>query len=154
VSGKPQDPDPRIAPLAAALQVVLYPGEDIDRDENLWIEQDTRRDAAAILAALPPDWCGHEAAHDDAWVTMDTQRAEIVRLHAELRVAHLDDTRDAEIARLRAIEEAARAVDWESVQDALDVAIHARAEMEVNKVRWRADENATDALRAALGEKP
>jgi hypothetical protein len=44
--------DPRIAALAAALQVVLYPGEDIDRDENLWIEQDTRRDAAAILAAL------------------------------------------------------------------------------------------------------
>jgi hypothetical protein len=61
---------------------------------------------------------------------------------------------DAEIARLRPIEEAARAVDWESVQDALDVAVHAHAEMEVNKERWRADESTTAALRAALGEKP
>jgi hypothetical protein len=127
VSGKPQDPDPRIAPLAEALDA-----GGVGCATTVCPDHTSKDRAAAILAALPPDWCGH-----------GEYEAEMERLWA------LDC---AELARLRAIEEAARAVDWESVQDALDVAVHAHAEMEVNKERWRADENALDALRAALGE--
>ena len=58
------------------------------RDEPSDIE--THR-AAAILAALPPDWCGHEDQTD--WIAA-----------LEVRI----ETEKAEIDRLRRIEEAAR----------------------------------------------
>ena len=46
--------DPRIAALAEALRHALL--FHYDDDPTLAYE-----DAAAILAALPADWCGHEA---------------------------------------------------------------------------------------------
>lgn len=59
------------------------------------------RCAAAILAALPPDWCGHDP-------TLYIQVADLTeRLEAAESQA---DRQAAEIARLRKIEEAARAV--------------------------------------------
>jgi hypothetical protein len=152
--------DPRIAALAEALA-----SSGVGCATQTCPEHSSKDHAAAILAALPPDWCGHD--FNQAARIMVEQAAELARLRASRGrerkpgpgpdpnwPAAIEQCDCAELARLRAIEEAARAVDWESVQDALDVAIHARAEMEVNKVRWRADENALDALRAALGEKP
>jgi hypothetical protein len=141
--------DPRLAALAAALTEVqggAYAS---------WLGR-----VPAILAALPPDWCGHigveEAIAQGQRMLVASEQAadrEITRLQAELRVAHLDDTRDAEIvslrnsltyhtedpreaelARLRAIEEAARL-----------------AVREPFWCNWGAGQNAAlDALRAAL----
>lgn len=113
--------------LAAALQSVLYPGEDIDRDENLWIEQDTKRDAAAILAALD----GYvlvpvglvEAAREvvDATTSYVIRDAAIRTALAALRAAlaspepaRLDEPSDGTIDRYRLIQEvrkAARGID-------------------------------------------
>ena len=89
--------DPRIAVLAEALEPLLpqhtegrggYPHQSSDTSWTVydWMTPDAL--AAAILAALPPDWCGHGA-----------YEAEMERLWALDR---------AEIARLRWIEEAAR----------------------------------------------
>ena len=68
--------DPRLAALAEALEVSGYPRGITARDM-----------AAAILAALPADWCGHS---DDAertalyLHTMDNMNATIARLRLAL----------------------------------------------------------------------
>lgn len=72
--------DPRIATLAEALHD-WYAGKDAEFDGA---QCRHREDAAAILAALPPDWCGHDGP--------------------------LGPYYRKEIARLRRIEEAARAL--------------------------------------------
>jgi hypothetical protein len=104
--------DPRIAALAEALRVwrrVFVDAEDPDR----WYTDS----AAALLAALPPDWCGHDlrAIRNRAW--QDGVNAANV---------------DPDLARLRIIEEAARAVVADYPSDAWPV---------------------LNALRAALGSE-
>jgi hypothetical protein len=69
--------DPRIAALAEALPARLFVAlMPEDRDDE------RRETAADILAALPPDWCGHSQRdrEDEAWF-MD---AEIARLRARM----------------------------------------------------------------------
>ena len=87
--------DPRIAALAEVLREVIDDG---------WYYRDLYKsrpseDAAAILAALPPDWCGHA---DEEY------NSRISRMIAEQDAIRIEHT--AEIARLRPIEEAARVV--------------------------------------------
>ena len=91
--------------------------------------------AAAILAALPPDWCGHEAKY--GYRTMAVEEARLFwAKEAELRsVERQVEKAEATIARLRKIEEAA--------------AIHA----EVTHVGQTAFIGLTE-LRAALAESP
>jgi hypothetical protein len=78
--------DPRIAALAEALRSLAKEQHDpehgpwrFDKGQDAIHDELLLRDAAAILAALPPDWCGHLPDTDEDW------------------------------RRLRAIEEAARA---------------------------------------------
>jgi hypothetical protein len=93
--------DPRTAALAEALKGTPMCGMTMRRigrpNDVAW-----ERDAAAILAALPPDWCGHGLARE---------------LDLVQRLAAAEYQRDAalaEIAGYRAIEEAARAhIAWE-----------------------------------------
>lgn len=107
--------DPRIAALAAALEAYFGPSWWPGLTDVTIIAADTTVAAEKILAALPPDWCGHDP--DDAGRTalyilaLDNQNAEIARLRDDL--AHCERAwEDAgnEIARLRVIEEAAAAV--------------------------------------------
>jgi DNA-binding CsgD family transcriptional regulator len=105
-------PDPRTAALLKAAWNEGF--EDVM----------TYADAAAILAALPADWCGHNMAE---WVPRAEWREDWNRRHAA----------EAEIACLRRIEEAAR-----EVMD--DCEVEARGE----------GCGPHDALRAALEENP
>ena len=79
--------DPKAAALAKALGLFIRPPRALGSYVDL---------AAAILATLPPDWCGHDR---DA-------------IYAEGYLARANEI-EATIARLRKIEEAARAwLDW------------------------------------------
>ena len=52
--------------------------------------------AAAILAALPPDWCGHQADVRHLCDVIERQGAEIARLRRDLRrwnVSHANNCR-------------------------------------------------------------
>ena len=110
--------DPRLAPLAAAL-LDLFPA--VQRDRWPFTPEQA---AAAILAALPPDWCGHVGVEEviaQGQARIATLDARIVALNAEvldrmdqwhrdsLARDELARQQNREIARLRAIEEAARA---------------------------------------------
>jgi hypothetical protein len=78
-------------------------------------------DAAAILAALPPDWCGHigvEEAIAQGQNRIAALDARIVDLNGEVLALM------AEIARLRKIEEAARPLARRTYVD--DVVAHVR----------------------------
>ena len=128
--------DSRLAPLAAALKVAFTekPYKYADGHVAPVLRDDA---AAAILAALPDDWCGHGAEALDREAFIGRQQAEIAslrddlahcerawedagneiaRLREDLRVANtqLDNwvefaaAKNAEIPRLRAIEKAAR----------------------------------------------
>jgi hypothetical protein len=137
--------DPRVAALAEALKDHRHPGSVkgtlLLRRDHLapWV---TGFDcAAAVLAALPPDFCvaGYHPSRD----------AEIARLRAELDVMRdiergLGDIIKHEDARLRKIEEAARAYIV-----AVDV-LYRKGTRE----DWWKREATLDALRAALGEEP
>ena len=110
--------DPRIAALAEALQTIPVPASYEEWQSRVDVSYEA--DAAAILAALPPDWCGHSAfdgIQDAMTITNQT----------------------AEIARLRKIEEAARAIEtWTVDLEDPD------PEYRLHRVGWE------DALRAAL----
>jgi hypothetical protein len=60
-------------------------------------------DAASVLAALPPDWCGHGPRADYVWMTTFCDHAtEIADLRTRLEAADAQtDRQAAEIARLR-----------------------------------------------------
>jgi hypothetical protein len=81
--------DPRVAALAEAMEQTAKAGQP-------WATYPEW--ATAILAALPPDWCGHDPEGEAA----ARQFVESITV---------DCGHEAEIARLRAIEEAARAFD-------------------------------------------
>jgi hypothetical protein len=111
--------------LAEALFVVRVTTNVPNLDRHaLWLRQrNSTRDvflteAAAILAALPPDWCGHEA----------------------------------EIARLRLIEEAAR--EWRDRKNELLAAAENAADDPDSVGLWKVTATwfhaGEDALRAAL----
>ena len=131
--------DPTTA-LAAAIDAALSAVDDE------WTLPDL---AALAIAALPPGWCGHGPIARHGPIESHGECAEATAARDESHRRELDEI-TADVARLRAIEAAARAVDWDSVEDGLDVAVHAHAEMEVNKERWRDDEDAVLALRVAL----
>ncbi len=109
--------DPRIAALAEALH-----GAQAGCPDNPTYDCVHERQAAAILAALPPDWCGHGLARE----------LDLVR-----RLAAAEYQRDTLDARLRKIEEAARALDRHGF---LDLVSHTSEE------GWEA----AASLRAAL----
>lgn len=104
--------DPRLAPLAAALQQMsFYPyrsGVDYGAGRPIdwkYLHEQEREallaDAAAILAELPDDWCGHDP----------TLYVQVADLTERLEAAESQSDREqAEIARLRKIEEAAREI--------------------------------------------
>jgi hypothetical protein len=124
------DPDHRIAALAEAID---HAATEIDAGgiytaTGAWVTSPAF--AAAILAALPPGWCGHIGLAEGELLNDLSDKAEYIV------------NQQAEIARLRRIEEAARRVvlewdEWE-VQ-------HGKREYVAREV---------DALRAALEEKP
>jgi hypothetical protein len=119
-------PDTRIAALAETFRIVTVERKPKWQSETVQVlvaAGEFDQAAAAILAALPEGWCGHDPFHRKRCHNYDPD-AVIAHLHTEY------DKAAAEIARLRAIEEAARAV-CEGVPDGL--------------YRF-------DALRAALGE--
>jgi hypothetical protein len=69
-------PDTRVVALAAALLRIAYPWHDPAVDDPPVMEVGDLSDsgtatpwglAAAILAALPPDWCGHPPDTDEDW---------------------------------------------------------------------------------------
>jgi hypothetical protein len=76
--------DPRAAALAEALHGIHGGGPCFTRYRDCGVL------AAAILAALPPDWCGHDIPDNGSWYV-------------------LVDGGPAALARLRRIEAAARA---------------------------------------------
>jgi hypothetical protein len=132
--------DPRIAALAEALLRVAYPSHDPAVDDPPVMEVGDLSDsgtetpwglAAAILAAL-------DATPAMLWDDLSYQAGlEDGRTEYEVEIARLNETLNSEIAecvRLRAIEEAARAV------------------VEYYGPYYEGD--AAEALRAALGEKP
>ena len=100
----------RIAALAEALHD-LYAGKDATFDSDQCRHSE---DATAILDALPSDWCGHEDRHYvPAGITLPGKSREdyIDEANEAIRVLTDDRERDrVEIARLRKIEEAARAL--------------------------------------------
>jgi len=87
--------DRRLAALAAALHVLSpHPGRPYPFADCGWRERH-RADAAAILAALPSDWCGHDEtqafANGEQWGYQEKHQdaeAEITRLRAALGVHH------------------------------------------------------------------
>ena len=81
--------DPRIAALAEALIAV-----DVKSIDDWWTWEPAKL-AAAILAAMPPGWCGHD---EGEW---QAERDALKRLV---------ESSGEQIARLRKIEEAARDV--------------------------------------------
>ena len=81
-------PDPRVAALAMALHVVEC-GNISTPSHGLHMNE-----AAAVLAALPPDWCGDAAGIEAIIEATNTEH----------------DRLEATIARLRKIGQAARAV--------------------------------------------
>lgn len=96
--------DPRIDALAEALDAATYP----DVRDGYGFDGDIKEFAAAILAALPPDWCGHGRAKDcDGLPFCPSGYAQ--RYHA------IGECDCGKLARLRKIEEAAR--DRVKVQD-------------------------------------
>jgi hypothetical protein len=117
----------RIAALAEALKQTPMCGTTMRRigrpNEASW-----ERDAATILAVLPPDWCGHEpscceyACYEDPGCSCD----------------------GCELIRLRKIEEAAR----EALEVLSSLTMHDDDPMVANMA-----EDAATALRAALEEK-
>jgi len=76
--------DPRLAPLTAALSAHLRTFTDgswlLLFDDKGYPQPSIEKFAAAILVALPDDWCGHEAEALDREAFIGRQRAEIVRL--------------------------------------------------------------------------
>ena len=97
---------PRIAVLAEALEqadaMLQRPVDGTTRKRHRKGAYYRRDCAALVVALLPPDWCGHVAAEQatEQW-----------------------DRLTAEIARLRKIEEAARAVcDWSEVSGVMHLA--------------------------------
>jgi len=90
--------DNGLAALAEALEdhSTYHP----DPDDDYGYDPCGTKCAAAILAALPPDWCGHSAS-DDLFAASNA-------LLSRTTVSK------AEIARLRKIEEAAREVAEDS----------------------------------------
>jgi hypothetical protein len=123
--------DPRTAALAVALDKAFrsQPWPSVN-------EPDFDRDlAAAILAALPADWCGHDPEWTSAVThALSDRNEELVR----------------EIARYRRIEEAARVAAAEDCQsqalDALRAALEEIAKANTCKQ--------SDRARAALEVKP
>lgn len=125
--------DPRVAALAEALAY-----HDHQTSNEKWLRM--RRDhlssclsdecAAAILAALPADWCGHDAKAMD---------------HEACHAWHESD--EAEIARLRRIEEELHiaVIRQEPPRNISEDAMLA-------VVRYR--QSVLDLFRAALEEKP
>jgi hypothetical protein len=84
------DMDPRTAALAEALHLAMTDTPGLGDRPELWTEA-----AVKFLAALPADWCGHDAAWTSAVThALSDRNEELVR----------------EVARLREIEEAARAL--------------------------------------------
>jgi hypothetical protein len=119
--------DPRIAALAEALRSLPVPATYEEWQAR--IDASYEDDAAAILAALPPDWCGHHAA-SEAMRALAEQTATIVQ-------------QEDEIARLRRIEEAARAISNAGDPD---------DDFEGQYIDYLIPATALDALRAALEE--
>jgi hypothetical protein len=104
--------DPRLAPLAAALIAadakLRRPADGTTRLRHRVGQYWFRDYAAAILAALPPDWCGH--ADEIAY-----QKSVVESLHVGM------DNALATIATLRAVEQAARDV-WDTCPASYDPA--------------------------------
>ena len=122
--------DPRLAPLIEALEqadaMVRRPADGTTRRRHRTGANYRRDFAATLLLLLPPDWCGHGDI-------LDANNADIRdRDEALANIREAAIKTRAELARLRAIEEAARAVADESATDYGN--------------RW-------DALRAALGSE-
>jgi len=128
--------DPRIAALAEALRDISGGLADpLDPGDFLPGVVTAQEFAAAILAALPPDWCGHigvEAFDAKAFAAVVVQRDRMTDLYGQSK---------AEIARLRKIEEASRALDESGYL------------YEIAKLSMEG-ETFVAALRAALEEKP
>jgi broad specificity phosphatase PhoE len=100
--------DPRLAPLAAAVEKAGYGEVTGDLDQYAEWGGTPNETAAAILAALPPDWCGH--ADEIAY-----QKSVVESLHVGM------DNALATIATLRAVEQAARDV-WDTCPASYDPA--------------------------------
>lgn len=147
--------DPRVTALAAAVIKASDDGKwSVYHTEGGVSWMDRREAAAAILAALPPDWCGHRPPEGtrlvlvniDALSMFGTRTYDGRALTAEWGEPDehgwynptFTATGPAEIARLRKIEEAARA--------------HALDEPHLTNSggMWES----LDALRAALGDEP
>jgi hypothetical protein len=82
MSSTGERPDPRIAALAEALVEI-----DVKSIDDWWTWEPTKL-AAAILAALPPDWCGHKTAvmlEQEA----EAHEATIARLRTALAAHHI-----------------------------------------------------------------
>jgi broad specificity phosphatase PhoE len=103
--------DPRTTALAAALAKVtrsFWPSGRAKMHVPGEVDEWHRKTAAAILAALPPDWCGH--ADEIAY-----QKSVVESLHVGM------DNALATIATLRAVEQAARDV-WDTCPASYDPA--------------------------------
>ena len=136
------DNDPRIAALAEALPPDFGPfWDELPQPAPFVHETEFNREkfAAAILAALPPDWCGHD--NIQAEFEAEARRANLLTLQLNDAEANWQRTvksltqADAEIARLRKIKETARDIvslrhgstyhDVGSIIDALRAALEA-----------------------------
>ena len=145
--------DPRIAALAEAMEQTSKAGEP-------WATYPEW--AAAILAALPPDWCGHTEALavlkiDGKIGSRDVDRIRALWSDANHVTLDVVDSQAAEIVRLRKIEEAAR--EWRDRENDLrDAAYMAADEDAVAVGKWKMAgaeySRAKMALHAALEEKP
>ena len=114
--------DPRLAPLAAALHLRRHnhSGLPIEADTTCGPTKHDLHEAAAILAALPPGWCGHYSSN----ALIREQSTEIARLRDDL--AHCERAwEDAgnEIARPHAIEAEAVAAERERIAERVDAAL-------------------------------
>jgi len=103
--------DPRIAALAEALLKAIpgyqrwmaYPIDSHAELQNRAgaMEAEAASHAAAILAALPPDWCGHEWMQDSTTALLERDTA-ITNLNAALNSESMERAdAEREIARLR-----------------------------------------------------
>ena len=97
--------------------------------------------ALAILAALRPDWCGHEAK-PGRWAFVWGDKS--IASHRESHLRELDEI-TADMARLRAIETAARSVTKEAYAD---------DDFEGAFIDYLVPAGTLDALRTALEETP